>query len=101
YANWGDGFGRWFEAGVYAEAVRFSHGDVHGKSIVDGEYVRNGSVSRMDGGARLDIKPYVSMPLAGASWYITPTLAWRYTAYDLERGLADDLRRDQLTAAGI
>ena len=101
YANWGDGFGPWFKAGIYAEAVRFKHDDVHGKSIVDGEYVRNGNVSHMDGGARMDIKPYVSMPLAGASWYITPTLAWRYTAYELERGLADSLRRSQLTAAGI
>ena len=101
FGTWNEGFGRWLEAGIYAEAVRFQHDDVHGKSIVNGEYVRNGSVAPMDGGTRLDVKPYVSMPLAGASWFITPTLAWRYTAYDLDRGLADGLRREQLVAAGI
>ncbi len=101
FGTWDDSFGRWFETGVYAEAVRFTHDDIHGKSIVDGDYVRNGRVTRMDGGSRLDIKPYVSMPLAGAAWYITPTLAWRYTAYELERGLADSIRRNQLVAAGI
>ena len=101
FGTWDDSFGRWFQAGVYAEAVRFTHDDIHGKTIVDGEYVRDGSLTRVDGGSRLDVKPYVSMPLAGAAWYITPTLAWRYTAYELERGLADSLRRDQLVAAGI
>ncbi len=101
FGTWDDSFGRWFQAGIYAEAVRFTHDDIHGKTIVDGEYVRDGSLTRVDGGSRLDIKPYVSMPLAGAAWYITPTLAWRYTAYTLDRGLADGLRRDQLVAAGI
>nr|WP_237723449.1 LPS-assembly protein LptD [Stenotrophomonas acidaminiphila] len=101
FGTWDDSFGRWFQAGVYAEAVRFTHDDIHGKTIVDGEYVRDGSLTRMDGGSRLDIKPYVSMPLAGAAWYITPTLAWRYTAYDLDRGLADSIRRNQLVADGI
>ncbi|MBN8798070.1 MAG: LPS assembly protein LptD, partial [Stenotrophomonas nitritireducens] len=102
FGTWDDSFGRWFETGVYAEAVRFSHDDIHGKTIdADGEYVRDGSLTRVDGGSRLDIKPYVSMPLAGAAWYITPTLAWRYTAYELERGLADGIRRNQLIAAGI
>ncbi|MGE8218448.1 LPS-assembly protein LptD [Stenotrophomonas acidaminiphila] len=101
FGTWDDSFGRWFQAGVYAEAVRFTHDDIHGKTIVDGEYVRDGSLTRMDGGSRLDIKPYLSMPLAGAAWYITPTLAWRYTAYDLDRGLADSIRRNQLVADGI
>ncbi len=101
FGTWDDSFGRWFQAGVYAEAVRFTHDDIHGKTIVDGEYVRDGSLTRVDGGSRLDIKPYVSMPLAGAAWYITPTLAWRYTAYDLDRGLADSIRRNQLLADGI
>jgi Organic solvent tolerance protein OstA len=43
------------------------------------------------GGARLDVKPYLSMPLAGAAWYVTPTLAWRYTAYQLDKDLAAQL----------
>ncbi|WP_282270803.1 LPS-assembly protein LptD [Stenotrophomonas sp. PS02298] len=102
FATWDESFGHWFEAGVYAEAVRFTHDDIHLKTVdADGEYVRTGEVTRMFGGSRLDIKPYVSMPLGGAAWYITPTLAWRYTAYDLERGLADDIRAQQLRAAGI
>lgn len=101
FGTWDEDFGRWFETGVYAEAVRFTHDDIHWKHIVDGEYERNGLVTSMPGGSRLDVKPYVSMPLAGASWYITPTLAWRYTAYQLDRELADNIRRGQLRAAGI
>ena len=102
FATWDESFGHWFEAGVYAEAVRFTHDDIrHKVRDADGEYVRTGDVTRMFGGSRLDIKPYVSMPLGGAAWYITPTLAWRYTAYDLERGLADDIRAQQLRAVGI
>jgi LPS-assembly protein len=31
------------------------------------------------------------MPLQGAAWYITPTLAWRYTAYELDPALASSL----------
>ncbi len=99
YASWNDSFGRWFEAGVYAEAVRFVHDDIHLKDPAS--YERTGVVWQQPGGARLDIKPYISMPLAGASWYITPTLAWRHTAYKLERGLADSIRRSQLLADGI
>ncbi|MGA6539027.1 LPS-assembly protein LptD [Stenotrophomonas sp. NPDC101269] len=88
----------WLEAGVYAEAVRFTHDDNRRKIIdADGEYIRSGVVDPRFNGSRLDIKPYVSMPFSGAAWYVTPTVAWRYTAYDLERGLADDIRRSQLT----
>src|SRR5690606_17070032 len=29
------------------------------------------------GGGRLDAGPFVSMPLQGASWFMTPKLAWR------------------------
>ncbi len=55
----------------------------------------------MFGGSRLDVKPYVSFPISGAAWYVTPTLAYRYTAYDLDRGLADSVRRTVLTSQGI
>ncbi|WP_313274514.1 LPS-assembly protein LptD, partial [Stenotrophomonas sp.] len=96
FATWEEDFGRWFEAGVSADVVRFTHDDVHGKVIdADGEYVRDGTVTEMPGGSRLDIKPYISMPLGGASWYITPTLAWRYTAYQLDSKLADTLGGDR------
>lgn len=35
------------------------------------------------GGWRLDAKPSMSLPLAGPAGFFTPTLAWRYTDYDL------------------
>lgn len=69
YLNWEQPVGRWFEAGINAEAVKFQH-DVR------------------DEGSRLDIKPYVAMPLEGPSWYLTPKLAWRHTAWQLDDRLA-------------
>jgi LPS-assembly protein len=101
FGTWEENFGNWFETGIYAEAVRFTHDDINLKYGAARDYERTGVVQQRYGGSRLDIKPYVSMPLAGASWYVTPTLAWRYTAYDLERGLADNVRRQQLIADGI
>ncbi|MBN6149927.1 LPS-assembly protein LptD [Xanthomonas sp. AmX2] len=91
FVNWDRSFGNWFEAGVYAEAVRFVHDDVHQKDV---ENERTGEVTEMPGGSRLDLKPYISMPLAGAAWFFNPTLAWRYTAYQLEDDLADTLGGD-------
>ena len=75
YFNWEQPFGRWFTAGVNTEAARFQH--------IDGD--------ARPGGTRLDLKPYVSMPLGGASWFVTPTLAWRYTGYRLDNELAANL----------
>lgn len=73
YANWERPFARWLAAGVNAEAVRFQH--------VDDE-VR-------PGGSRLDVKPYVTLPLEGNGWYVKPTLSWRFTGYQLDDELAD------------
>jgi LPS-assembly protein len=101
FVNWDKPLLPWLETGVYAEAVNFTHLDVHEKFGADQEYERTGVSRSMDGGSRLDVKPYVSMPFSGAAWYVTPTLAYRYTAYDLERGLADSIRRQNLIAAGI
>jgi LPS-assembly protein len=67
--SWDQPFGRWFTAGVDAEAVRFE------------DPVKAG-------GSRVDLKPYISMPLEGASWFLTPTLAWRWTGYQLDNALA-------------
>lgn len=69
YANWAQPVGRWLHAGVNAEAVHFQHG------------VR-------EQGTRVDIKPYLSMPLEGAGWFVNPKLGWRYTAYELDETLA-------------
>ena len=68
-AHWARPFGRWFEAGIDAEAVRFDH-------------------EVFDAGSRLDVKPYISMALEGASWFVRPKLAWRYTGYQLDNPLA-------------
>jgi len=65
-------FGEWFSAGLLAETVRFQH-------------------TVRDGGSRVDLKPYVTASLQGPAWYVKPTLAWRYTGYQLERPLAETL----------
>src|SRR3546814_18732777 len=57
YFNWEQSFGRWFTAGVNTEAARFQH--------IDGQ--------ARPGGPRLDLTPYVIMPLGGASGFVTPT----------------------------
>jgi LPS-assembly protein len=67
--NWAQPFGRWLDVGVDAEGVRFDH-------------------QVFDAGSRLDVKPYVGMSLEGASWFVRPKLAWRYTGYQLDPGLA-------------
>ena len=72
FADWERPFGRHLVTGVDTELVRFQH---------------NVSDSR-PGGTRFDLKPYVTMPFEGDSWFATPTLAWRYTSYRLEDALA-------------
>ena len=79
YLNWDQPLGNLFAVGLQAETVRFQH-------------------DRKGDGSRLDLKPYVSMPLQGASWYITPTLAWRYTDYQLDGDLADSIALQRANA---
>ena len=57
----------WLEAGLSFEAVRFTR-------------------EASDGGRRIDIQPYLRLPFSGPAWYITPQLAWRYTAYSIDNG---------------
>lgn len=75
YVRWEQPFGRWLTAGLDAETVRFQHPD-------------------RAGGSRVDFKPFVGMPLQGASWFLTPKLAWRYTGYRLDDALAATLGDD-------
>jgi LPS-assembly protein len=75
FAEWEQPFGTHLVAGVDSELVRFQH------NLSD---VR-------PGGTRFDFKPYVSMPFEGDSWFATPTLAWRYTGYRLDKALAAKL----------
>ena len=68
FGRWEQPLQDWLSAGVDAEAVRFHHPE-------------------RPGGGRLDVKPWISMPLQGNSWFITPKLAWRYTGYQLDDAL--------------
>lgn len=72
FGSWEQPQTPWLITGMDVEATRFAHaaGDAR------------------PGGSRVDIKPYVSMPLEGAAWYVRPTLAWRYTGYQLDDALA-------------
>ncbi len=36
-------------------------------------------------GSRLNMMPYLSLPLANEAMYLTPKLSWQFTAYDLEK----------------
>ncbi len=67
-ATWVRPLADWLELGIRAEAVRFQHGT-------------------LAGGERFDIQPHLSLPFGGAAWYVTPELAWRYTAYSLDNSL--------------
>ena len=75
YASWERPHAHWLVTGVDTDLTRFAH--------YDSDY--------RPGGSRFDIKPWVSMPLEGASWFVRPTLAWRYTAYQLDDALAEQL----------
>ncbi|HVR81076.1 MAG TPA: LPS assembly protein LptD [Luteimonas sp.] len=77
--NWEQPFTRWLTAGVDTEAVHFQH-------------------TTLPGGSRVDLKPFVSMPLEGAGWFVKPTLAWRYTGYKLDNDLAAELALAQAQA---
>lgn len=57
----------WLVAGLDAEAVQFEH-------------------TVQAGGARVDLKPWISLPFEGDSWFARPTFAWRHTTYELEDG---------------
>jgi LPS-assembly protein len=69
YVHWERKIGSGFVAGVDAEAVRFQH-------------------PSFDGGSRLDLKPWISLPLEGDSWFLRPTAAFRHTSYQLDDNLA-------------
>ncbi|MBW8822782.1 MAG: LPS-assembly protein LptD [Xanthomonadales bacterium] len=86
-----------FRAGVNAEAVRFQHENY--RNFAAGTFDQTGPSLRIPGGSRFDIKPFVSMPLQGNWWFLTPTVAWRYTAYQLDGDLANNNAKDRAIAA--
>ncbi|WP_049621256.1 LPS-assembly protein LptD [Frateuria defendens] len=58
---------RWLEFGMDDEAVAFKK-----DNVVEGK--------------RLDLEPYLAADFRGASWFVRPKLAYRYTAYQLDGG---------------
>jgi LPS-assembly protein len=64
-ASWRKPLNNVLEFGIDSEAVRYERESVGGTV----------------GGTRLDLQPYLRMPFSGASWFITPELAWRFTQY--------------------
>ncbi|MDD0929940.1 LPS-assembly protein LptD [Xylella fastidiosa] len=92
FFNWDKPVLDFLEFGLYSEVVRFKHDDAYLVALQnDGNYLRTGEVTRYYGGTRLDVKPYVSLPFTGASWYVTPTFGWRYSSYYLDSGIAEQL----------
>lgn len=85
YFNWEQPFGTLLRAGIETEAVRFRHKSYR---AIDAQYHPFGPDIDIPGGSRFDAKPYISMPLEGAGWFIRPTVAWRYTTYQLDDELA-------------
>jgi len=60
--------GDWLVAGLKSEAVAFDH-----QVKADAR--------------RVDLRPYIQLPFEGASWYVRPELAYRFTAYSLDNSL--------------
>jgi LPS-assembly protein len=77
YLNYAQTFNNVFELGADIEGVRFAHADVDPFGTTVPDY-------SVPGGSRFDFKPYVSLPLEGASWFFKPKIAWRYTTYQLD-----------------
>ena len=80
YVHWERALGMRFVGGIDAEAVRFQH-------------------PVFDAGSRMDLKPWLSLPLEGNSWFLRPTAAFRHTSYQLDDGLADSIARNRAIAA--
>lgn len=65
--RWERPFGDWLVLGLDAEAVAFDH-------------------EERPGAERVDLYPYVGMPVERAGWFVRPELGYRYTAYQLDGG---------------
>ncbi len=74
--------------GIEADLIRFQHSSWRQR---DADYNPVGASIAIPGGTRFDMKPWISLPLSGTSWFFEPKLAWRYTAYHLDEALANQL----------
>lgn len=84
FGHWAQPFGRVFEAGVDGELVHFVHADYFYPAYGTGPFAQPAITQSQFDGSRFDVKPYIAANLDGASWYIHPKLAWRYTAWQLD-----------------
>ena len=50
-----------------------------------------------DEGARFIAYPQLSLPLAGAAWFVTPKAGFHYTSYDIDRSPLTATQRDSIT----
>lgn len=101
------GEGEWWSAAVGADRYQITDPDLPGsfepyqrlpRALFDGEIPVAGSLlagidsefvsfhkdAGLDG-RRLDLTPYITWPLQGSYWHVTPRLAYRYTGYKLQR----------------
>ena len=76
YVHWERALGLRFVGGIDAEAVRFQH-------------------PQFDAGSRMDLKPWISLPLEGDSWFLRSTAAFRHTSYQLEESLTASKSRSR------
>jgi LPS-assembly protein len=86
-------FSRWFEAGLEFEAVRFDHDEL--------DPLNPGNLLRYDGGDRVDIKPWLRARFGGASWFVTPQIAWRHTSYASLDGVPVNLGADDSATRSV
>jgi LPS-assembly protein len=85
FASWEQRLRPWLLAGVDTEAVRFQKDEAVFLAAPPGSPPGTPPSFQAASGSRFDIKPYISLPLEGASWFVRPTVAWRYTAYGWTR----------------
>ena len=91
YVHYAQTFNNVFEMGADVEAVRFDHDTINNFAPIPDIDV--------PGGSRFDVKPFVSLPLEGASWFFKPKMAWRYTTYQLD-GTATERAEEHVNRYG-
>lgn len=98
YFNWEQPFGSLLRLGLESELVRFQHSSYRN---INADYQPFGPRIGVPGGSRIDLKPYVTLPLEGAGWFVRPTVAWRYTGYQLDDALANQIATSRAQAAAV
>lgn len=87
-ASWGKPLADWLEVGINAEWVHFDHENSDASTF---------DPDKVSGGRRIDVAPYLRLPLGGASWFATPSLTFRHTGYWLDPSRAPSGRDLQPT----